>query len=121
MILHLIRVAVVLRGDGPLDFLPSLRRTSGLSFIVRRGGRDRKSLSDSLRFPFPCREEKAIDDPGFPYVFIASGGELARVAREDSCIVRQVVVQPEISALGVHKRDAIADDGVAAECLLHPE
>lgn len=40
----------------------------------------REQIPISLRFPFPGWEEKAIDDSGFPNIFIARGGELSRVA-----------------------------------------
>ena len=70
-------------------------------------GHDKSQLSLFRSLP-PGWEEESIDNSGLPDVLVASGRELPRVAGKDSRIVREVVVQPEVSALRVDERNTIA-------------
>src|SRR5215471_5028554 len=68
---------------------------------------------------FPGWEEKPIDNSCFPHVFITGRRELPRIASEDSHVVRQVVIQSEVSALRVYRRCTVAGNVVDAKGLLH--
>jgi hypothetical protein len=76
---------------------------------------------NSWLFPLPGWEEEAINDSRFPDVAIASGGELPRIAGENPGVMRQVVIEAKVGSLRIHQRQAVADDGVAAEGLLNSE
>src|SRR5579859_1868406 len=69
----------------------------------------------------PCGKEESIDNPCLPHVLVASGRELPPIAGQDSGVMRQVVIEPEVGALYVHKRKAVANNVVAAEGLLDAE
>src|SRR5580658_178926 len=90
----------------------------------RRTPARRLMLRDALcswMFPFPGREQESIDYPRLPDIAIASRRELPRVTGKNPGVMRQVVVKAKVGSLRIHERQAVADDGVAAECLLHAE
>src|SRR6185437_9852502 len=72
-------------------------------------------------FALPRWEQKAINDPSLPDIAIAGRRKLTRVAGDNSCIVRQVVVESKVGALCIRERQAVAHDRIAAEGLLHAE
>src|ERR1700733_531662 len=81
----------------------------------------RLRLSGFALFALPCWKKKAIDDAGFPHVSIACGRELARITGVDAHLVRQMVVQAEVGALRVGRRQTIGRVGAVAKRLLHSE
>src|SRR5271163_944753 len=75
--------------------------------------------SNSWSFSFPGGEEKPVNDSGLPDVEVSGGGKLARVAGEDSGVVRQVVIEAKICALRINERQPVTFDRVAAKALIH--
>src|SRR5580692_3804221 len=80
-----------------------------------------RSCSRFILFSFPGREEEPIGHARLPDIYVFGRGKLSRVARQNPCIVRKVVVEPEVSALRVHGWQGVTSDVAYVESLLHPE
>ena len=80
-----------------------------------------RDASSSSLFALPCRKEEPINNSSFPDVVIASERKLPRIAGENPGVVRQVVIEAKVSLLCIHRRQAVAGDGIAAKSLLNAE
>src|SRR5208282_4879415 len=73
----------------------------------------------SWLFPLPDRKQEAIGDSCFPHIAISGGRKLPGITGENPDVMRHVVIKAKVGTLGIDRRQAVADEGVAAESLLH--
>ena len=69
----------------------------------------------------PHGKEETIRQRYVPDIRVAGGGKLPRIAGIEAHFVGEVVIEAEISLLGIGRGQTIARAWAIAESLLHPE
>jgi hypothetical protein len=69
----------------------------------------------------PHGKEEAVRQRYVPDVRVAGSGKLSRIAGIEAHFVGEVVIEAEISLLGIGRGQTIARAWAIAESLLHPE
>lgn len=69
----------------------------------------------------PHGKEETIRQRYVPNIRVAGGGKLPRIAGIEAHFVREVVIEAEISLLGIGRGQTIARAWAIAESLLHAE
>src|SRR5579872_3413570 len=80
-----------------------------------------QTTSKRALFALPGGKQKAIDNARLPHIAVAGSRKLTSVACVNTDLVRQVIVEPEVGALGVHRWQAVARVRTIAKGLLHAE